>query len=123
MAGEESKLQYQAFSDHRLHFSRLFMQVAAFMLLIVLGAAAVAPPMYGLWFYPAAGVALIGTAFVLLRVSQQEDSYARLLRTIEERDPGMLRAPLSARYGARMFVVASFVIAGAALIAVGLTEL
>lgn len=122
MADEASRLQYQAFSDHRLHFSRLFMQVAAFMLLIVIAAAVIVPMidiLWWRWFKLGAGAVLVATSFVLLRVSQQEDSYARLLRIIEERNPEMLQAPLSARYGARTLVVASFAAAGLALIAAG----
>lgn len=122
MADEASRLQYQAFCEHRLHFSRLFMQVSAFMLLIVIAAAAIVPMidlLWWRWFKLGAGAVLAGTGFVLLRVSQQEDSYARLLRRIEERNPELLQAPLSARYGARALVVAAFAAAGLALIAAG----
>lgn len=124
MADEASRLQYQAFSEHRLHFSRLFMQVAAFMLLIVLAAAVIVPMIdlfWWRWFKLGAGAVLVGTSFVLLRVSQQEDAYARLLRVIEERNPELLQAPLSARLGARTLVMASFAGAGLALIGLGAT--
>ncbi|MES2886612.1 MAG: hypothetical protein V4739_01240 [Pseudomonadota bacterium] len=112
--------QYQVFAEHRLHFSRLFYQVVAFILFAVLAAWAVMA-----WAaVPLGGVALVLgsvlglTSFIVHRLRCQEESYASLMRGLEQ--PPMLPSPLPTRWSARVLVVACLACTGLALILGGL---
>lgn len=116
--------QYRAFSEARLHFSRLYFQTVAFILLAGLLAAVLlrdaTDPWRG-WLVLAAGVALIQTAFISWRLRRTEGLYEARLAALEVRgDP---TTPTSGRFGAKSLVTVSLAVAGAALIAVGVRVL
>ncbi len=113
--------QYRVLAEHRLHFSRLFYQVVAFILFVTLAGS----PVLASQGVPdrvicvIMGGVLALTAFITHRLRQQEDTYARLLRELEQ--PPLLQPPYSARWGARALVVACLLCAGLALIVMGLS--
>ena len=116
---DEAKLQYRIFADHRLHFSRLYFQLVAFMIFASLTSgliSALLNPGPRRWAVMGIGLVLALSGFVAHRLRAQEDVYAGLLRAIEEREgTAMLRAPFSARLGARTMVTAALVGTGLGL--------
>lgn len=110
--------RYRAFSEARLHFSRLYFQTVAFILLAGLLGAVVLRDVEGAWrgwLLVAAGLALIQTAFISWRLRQTEAQYETLLRALEV-DPV---TPASGRFGAKTVVTLSLAVAGASLIVAG----
>lgn len=110
--------RYRAFSEARLHFSRLYFQTVAFILLAGLLGAVLLRDAVGVWrgwLLVAAGLALVQTAFISWRLRQTEAQYETLLRALEV-DP---ETPASGRFGAKTVVTPSLAVAGVALIAAG----
>ena len=115
--------RYRAFSDARLHFSRLYFQTVAFILLVGLLAAVLlrdAPDAWRGWLLLAGGIAMIQTAFITFRLRRTEAQYEGLLRDLEGAAPA---TPLSGRLGAKTLVTVSLGIAGLALAVAALAAL
>lgn len=107
--------QYRAFSEARLHFSRLYFQTVAFILLAGLLAAVLlrdAPEAWRSWLLLAGGLGLIQTAFITWRLRRTEAQYESLLRDLEG---ATAATPLSGRLGAKTLVTVSLGLAGAGL--------
>lgn len=112
--------QYRAFSEARLHFSRLYFQTVAFILLAgllaVVGLGDKVEP-WRSWMMVAGGLALIQAGFISWRLRSTEVRYETLLRQLE-RD-GDATTPASGRFGAKSLVTASLVLAGLILAMAG----
>jgi hypothetical protein len=80
--------QYHIFAERRLHFGKLFWINIAFFLALLLLAAAIfkdlGPPALG-WFLLIAGLATLQISYITHRIRTVEDTYERLMNTIEER--------------------------------------
>lgn len=116
--------QYRAFSEARLHFSRLYFQTVAFILLAallaVVGLGDTAKP-WRSWMMVAGGLALIQTGFISWRLRSTEMRYEALLRQLEQDCDAT--TPASGRFGAKSLVTASLVLAGLILAAAGVSSL
>jgi hypothetical protein len=122
--------QYELFSARKLHFGRLFWSVLGIFTAICLALAnliearkASAFPL-GLMVM---GCFTIAISYVGHRLRQNEDSYERILRQIEnslsERyGPHIVLAPFSRQFGARTIVVLLFLIAGIGMIGGGVFQ-
>lgn len=119
----EDAIQYRVFAEHRLHFGRLFFQVVAFGIILVLAEAAVAtqwPATSVSIIVIGAGVTLLATGFIAYRVYRQEEAYAHLLQTIETRTPNWIVGPEASRPSSRMLVAAGLAVLGLAVMVLGL---
>lgn len=89
-------VQYVVFSRHRLHYGRLFFQVIAFSVIVLLLGALLALQLPSpLWPVLAVcgGATQLITAFIAYRLNEQEIAYARLLIRIEQDQPNWLASP------------------------------
>jgi len=120
--------QYYIFAERRLHFGKLFWINIAFFLTLLLLAAAIfkdlAPPALAL-FLLIAGLATLQISYITHRIRTVEDTYERLMNTIEERlraagHADCQVAPLSKKYGARSLVTIALAAVGVALTIAGL---
>jgi len=123
--------QYHIFAARRLHFGKLFwINIAFFLALLLLAAAIfkdVGRPALG-WCIVVAGLATLQIGYITHRIRMVEDTYERLMNTIEERlraagHADCLVAPLSKKYGARSLVTAALAAVGAVLTVAGLVNI
>ncbi|MEK7660813.1 MAG: hypothetical protein AAB680_02090 [Pseudomonadota bacterium] len=117
--------QYKSFSDHRIHFSRLYFGVVAFVLIV--GAA--------LFFlsiilgdggritaalFLAEALFIIFGGFISHKLMLREEEYAKLLSQIEENNEALMRSKKPSRLGARSLVVWSLYLIGATMIIIAI---
>ena len=119
-------VQYRVLADHRLHFGRLYFQVVGLNLALVVGVSTAIAINRPLWLPAAnllAGLILFGTALVAHRLHAQEESYASVLRAIEQHEPGMIEVSGSKKIGARRLVTLALAAAGLLLISASAFQL
>ncbi len=90
-------VQYAVFSRHRLHYGRLFFEVIAFSVIVLLLGTIVSLSLPSAWrpvLDVGGGGALLMTAFIAHRLNRQEEAYARLLSRIEAGRPGWHASPV-----------------------------
>ena len=123
MANEhEPSAQYAVFSNHRLHYGRLFFQVIAFSIIVVLLGAFVAlqvPSPFQPILTIGGGAMFLATAFIAYRLNEQEAAYARLLARIEQDQPNWLASPSVGGVSSRQLMPVGLALAGIAMMALG----
>ena len=111
------------FSRHRLHYGRLFFQVIAFAVLVVLPGAFVAlqlPTPLQRILVIFAGAMFLATAFIAYRLNEQEAAYARLLARIEQDHPNWLASPSVGGVSSRQLMPVGLALTGLAMAAFGI---
>ncbi len=119
----EPSVQYAVFSRHRLHYGRLFFQVIAFAMVVVLLGALVAlqlPTPLQRVLVILGGAMFLATAFIAYRLNEQEAAYARLLARIEQNQPDWLSSPSVGGVSSRQLMPVGLALAGVAMAAFGI---
>ena len=116
-------VQYHVFSRHRLHYGRLFFQVIAFSVMVLLLGTLVAlhlPREMRPILAFCGGAMLLVTAFISYRLNVQEAAYARLLSRIEQDQPNWLPSPDIGGVSSRRMMPIMLAFAGVAMAASGI---
>ena len=116
-------VQYHVFSRHRLHYGRLFFQVIAFSVMVLLLGTLVAlhlPREMRPTLAFCGGAMLLVTAFISYRLNVQEAAYARLLSRIEQDQPNWLPSPDIGGVSSRRMMPIMLAFAGVATAASGI---
>jgi hypothetical protein len=119
---QEENVQYVVFSRHRLHYGRLFFQVIAFSVIVLLLGALVAlqlPSASRPILVVCGGAMLLVTGFIAYRLNEQEAAYARLLLRIEQDQPNWLASPSVGGVSSRQMMPVGLALAGMATAAFG----
>lgn len=114
---QEENVQYAVFSRHRLHYGRLFFEVIAFSLIVLLLGAFVAlqlPSQLRPILAVCGGAMLLVTSFIAYRLNEQEAAYARLLSRIEQDQPNWLAGPSVGGVSSRQMMPIGLALAGIA---------
>lgn len=126
MANEhEASVQYAVFSRHRLHYGRLFFQVIAFSVSVVLLGAFVAlqlPSPLQPILTVCGGATFLAAAFIAYRLNEQEAAYARLMASIEQNQPNWLSSPSVGGVSSRQLMPLGLALAGVAMAALGIWQ-
>lgn len=118
----EENVQYAVFSRHRLHYGRLFFEVIAFSVIVLLLGALVAlqlPAPSRPVLFVCGGAMLLVTSFIAYRLNEQEAAYARLLSRIEQDQPNWLASPSVAGVSSRKMMPIAIALAGIATATMG----
>jgi multisubunit Na+/H+ antiporter MnhB subunit len=114
--------QYAVLARHRLHYGRLFFEVIAFAILVLLLGTMVALTLPTAWRPGLAicgGGMLLATSFIAYRLNQQEEAYARLLSRIEQSQTGWLPSPALGGVSSRHMMPIGLALAAIALASLG----
>lgn len=117
--------QYKSFSDHRIHFSRLYFALVAFVILVCAPALfitlqAQSDKLAFAVLMLLVAVFMIFGGYIALRLKQREESYANLLAQIEANNESLLSSPKAGGKGARFLVVAALILVGASFVTIAI---
>lgn len=119
----DRNVQYAVFSRHRLHYGRLFFEVIAFSVIVLLLGTVVAlqlPSPLRPVLAVCGGAILLVTSFIAYRLNGQEAAYARLLSRIEQDQADWLASPSIGGVSSRQMMPVGLALTGIATAILGI---